>query len=120
MDKTALKRELKRLDGLLEKANIPQQQQATLEPIKLNLAFQKVQLDEAMEELMEAGIISEYKNGKTQTGTHQNPLFKSYLDLWRSYMAGFDRFTAYLPKEKVEEEQPDSVLNKVIAMRRAK
>lgn len=120
MDNKAVKQEYKRLQELLERANISKRQKDTLAPVITNMAWQKVKLDEAMEEMQEESIICEYKNGKTQTGTHENPLFKAYINLWRAYMVGFEKFTSYLPKE-LKDEAPAtvSIIEQVKKMKKA-
>jgi hypothetical protein len=59
-----------------------------------------------------------YDNGGGQKGIRENPLFKGYENLWRSYMAGMSKIIDCLPDEiaTVESEvvnKPKTVLELV-------
>lgn len=115
MDKRKVTQERRRLEALL--ADVPQRD--ALAAVIDNMAWQRVKLDEAMEQMQDASVICEYNNGGGQTGTRENPLFKSYLNLWRGYLAGFEKLASYLPKETQEEVTgPVDVLAKVRAMKK--
>ena len=122
MDKRKVTREHKRLEALLDRAGVPEQQRAVLAPVVDNMAWQRVKLDEAREEMQEASVVCEYDNGGGQTGTRENPIFKAYINLWRAYMVGLEKFSYYLPKDLQEEAAGDSlsVLEQVKNMKKAK
>ena len=119
MDNNNVKTEYKRLVDLLRAANIPQQKISVLEPVIDNMAWQRVKLDEARAEMQDASIICEYNNGGGQTGTRENPVFKAYINLWRAYMVGLEKFSSYLPKELHDEVVNDgmSILEQVKQMK---
>ena len=89
MDKRAVTKEHKRLEALLDRADVPTQQ-------------------------------CHYDNGGGQTGERENPIFKAYINLWRAYMVGLEKYTSYLPKELQEEAAGDSlsVLDQVKQMKK--
>ena len=120
MDKRKINAEHKRLKALLDRAEVPQQQQDVLAPVIDNMAWQRIKLDETREEMQDASVVCEYDNGGGQTGTRENPIFKGYVNLWRAYMAGLEKFTYYLPKELQEEAAAESfsVLEQVKNMKK--
>lgn len=109
MDKNSVETEYKRLQDLLDRADVPQQKRDVLAPVIDNMAWQRVKLDEAREEMQDASIVCEYNNGGGQTGTRENPIFKGYVSLWRAYMIGLEKFSACLPKDLQEEAAGDSI-----------
>ena len=121
MDKNSVETEYKRLQDLLDRADVPQQKRDVLAPVIDNMAWQRVKLDEAREEMQDASVVCEYNNGGGQTGTRENPIFKAYINLWRAYMVGLEKFTSYLPKDLQEEAVGDSisVLDQVKKMKKA-
>lgn len=121
MDKKRVENEHKRLEALLDRADVPKQQRDVLAPVIDNMAWQRIKLDEAREEMQDASIVCEYNNGGGQSGTRENPIFKAYINLWRAYMVGLEKFTSYLPKELQEEAAGDtiSVLEQVKRLKKA-
>lgn len=121
MDNRKVTKEHKRLEELLDRAEVPQQQRDLLTPVVDNMAWQRVKLDEARKEMQDASIVCEYDNGGGQTGTRENPIFKAYINLWRAYMVGLEKFSSYLPKELQAEVVGESVsvLDQVRQMRKA-
>lgn len=121
MDNRKVTKERKRLEELLDRAEVPQQQRDLLTPVVDNMAWQRVKLDEARKEMQDASIVCEYDNGGGQTGTRENPIFKAYINLWRAYMVGLEKFSSYLPKELQAEVVGESVsvLDQVRQMRKA-
>ena len=109
MDKRKVTAEKKRLIALLDRAEIPAQQRDVLAPVIDNMAWQRVKLDEAREEMQDASIVCHYCNGGGQEGERENPIFKAYINLWRAYMIGLDKYTSYLPKELQDEATGDNV-----------
>ncbi len=121
MDKRKVTREHKRLEALLDRADVPQQQRDVLAPVIDNMAWQRVKLDEAREEMQDASIVCHYCNGGGQEGERENPIFKAYINLWRAYMVGLEKYTSYLPKELQDEATGEglSVLEQVKQMKKA-
>lgn len=97
------------MEAILNDAEVPQKQREVLASVIDNLAWQRVKLDEAMQELKDASLTCEYDNGGGQTGTRENPLFKGYFSLWKAYLAGLEKYSAYLPKDLQEEIKSDTV-----------
>lgn len=122
MDKSIVKAEHKRLEALLDRAKVPQQQRDVLASVVDNLAWQRVKLDEAREQMQDASIVCHYENGGGQSGERENPIFKAYINLWRAYMVGLEKFSSYLPKELQAEAAGGSisVLEQVRQMRKGK
>ena len=122
MDKKAVNKEHKRLEALLDRADVPQQQRDVLAPVIDNMAWQRVKLDEAREQMQDASIVCHYDNGGGQEGERENPIFKAYINLWRAYMVGLEKYTSYLPKDLQEEAAGDglSVLDQVKQMKKVK
>ena len=103
MDKKKVIEEKKRLEALLKRADIPAQQQDVLAPVIENMAWQRLKLDEAREQMQDENIVCHYCNGGGQEGERENPIFKAYINLWRAYMVGLEKYTSYLPKEMQDE-----------------
>ena len=120
MDKRKVRAEKKRLIALLERAEVPKQQQEVLAPVIDNISWQRIKLEETMLQMQEESVICEYQNGGGQSGIRENPIFKAYVNLWRAYMVGLDKYTSYLPKELQEEVagQVVDVLAQVRAMKK--
>lgn len=109
MDDNRVLQEHKRLEDLLERADVPHRQRDVLAPVIDNMAWQRIKLDEAREEMREASVVCSYNNGGGQEGTRENPIFKAYINLWRAYMVGLEKYTSYLPKELQEEAAGGSI-----------
>lgn len=120
MDSKKVLKEHKRIEGLLNRAEVPQQLRDVLAPVVDNLAWMRIKLDETREEMKEAGVTCEYDNGGGQTGVRENPVFKGYLNLWRGYLAGIEKLQSYLPKDLPDEVIKDDLtpLAKVIQMKK--
>lgn len=121
MDDTEIKaraeEEQKRIQTLLNEVGISDKRQKLLEPIILNTAWMKAKLDDAREAIKTSNIVISYDNGGGQKGIRENPLFKGYESLWRSYMAGMSKILDALPQEVIEQsvaiEQPKTMLELV-------
>ena len=122
MDNIKVMQEHERLESLLDKANVPQQRRDVLAAVIDNMAWQRIKLDETRVEMQNASVVCDYDNGGGQTGVRENPIFKAYINLWRAYMVGLEKFTSYLPKELQDEVPGDivSVLDQVRQMKRVR
>lgn len=110
--------EIERLTGLLEEKEISDVRIRALSSIIENTAWMKVKLDEAREAVKSSNVVIPYDNGGGQKGLRENPLFKGYEALWKSYMAGMAKILECFPEEKVKEqaeivESPKTVLELV-------
>ena len=95
--------EKQRLTSLLFSCNVKQERIDALDAVIDNTAWMKAKLDEARETIKNTSVAIPYKNG-TQTGIHENPLFKGYHNLWKSYMSGMNVILSNLPQAVVEKE----------------
>lgn len=103
MEELALE-EIKRLKDLLLDYGVTDKKVRLLEPIIENTAWMKVKLDEAREVVQESSVVISYDNGGGQKGIRENPIFKGYEALWKSYMSGMNILLSTLPTEIVKEE----------------
>jgi len=97
--------EVKRLMQILEDAEVSENRREALKPIVENVAWMKEKLDDAREKIAESSVAIPYDNGGGQTGIRENPLYKGYESLWKSYMAGMDRILSTLPDEEIKKEE---------------
>ena len=109
--------EEKRILDLLEEIGISDKRMKLLRPIVTNTAWMKAKLDDAREAIKNSNIVITYDNGGGQRGIRENPLFKGYESLWRSYMAGMGKILDSLPQEQIEQasevEKPATMLELV-------
>lgn len=115
--KARAEEEQNRIIELLNEVGISAKKMKLLEPIVLNTAWMKVKLDDAREAIKNSNIVISYDNGGGQKGIRENPLFKGYESLWRSYMAGMAKLLESLPQEQIEQaaeiENPVTMLELV-------
>ena len=115
--KARAEEEQNRILELLQGVGISDKRQKLLEPIILNTAWMKAKLDDAREAIKNSNIVISYDNGGGQKGIRENPLFKGYESLWRSYMAGMGKILDSLPQEQIEQaveiEKPATMLELV-------
>ena len=96
--------EVERLTALLEEYGTSDKRIKALSTIIENTAWMKIKLDDAREAVKTSNVVIPYDNGGGQTGLRENPLFKGYESLWKSYMAGMSRILDCLPSEQVNIE----------------
>lgn len=111
-------REKQRLTALLFDCGISETRMHALEPIIENVAWMRGKLDDTREAIKTSEVVIAYDNGGGQKGLRENPLFKGYYSLFKSYMRGLDAILDALPKEvakavEAEVEQPKTVLELV-------
>lgn len=115
--KARAEKEQNRITDLLSEVGISDKRMKLLEPIILNTAWMKAKLDDAREAIKNSNIVISYDNGGGQKGIRENPLFKGYESLWRSYMAGMAKVLESLPQEQIEQvveiEKPATMLELV-------
>ncbi|MBO7423218.1 MAG: hypothetical protein J6T99_07530, partial [Oscillospiraceae bacterium] len=121
---TANNREIRRLTKILRDCEVSEARLKSLQSVIENVAWMKAKLDETRHQI-EAGelksITIPYDNGGGQTGIRENPLFKGYESLWKSYMSGMEKILAALPPEAVKaEEKEDAPPKSVLDLVRAK
>jgi hypothetical protein len=115
--KARAEEEQNRITDLLSEVGISDKRMKLLEPIILNTAWMKAKLDDAREAIKNSNIVISYDNGGGQKGIRENPLFKGYESLWRSYMAGMGKILDILPQDQIEQaievEKPATMLELV-------
>ena len=107
-------KEERRLRKTLREASVSETRIEMLKPVIQNVAWMKVRLDDTREVIKTSQVVIPYDNGGGQKGLRENPLFKGYEALWKSYMGGMNRIIEALPAEVevVEEEaRPQTVLS---------
>lgn len=104
-----------RLRALLFNCGVNQTYVDFLETTIENTAWMKAKLDDAREQIKNTSVAIPYDNGGGQRGIRENPLFKGYENLFKSYMSGLKQILDVLPKEAVaikdaEIEAPKTTL----------
>lgn len=122
MENVRILDEQKRLEAILDQANVPEQHREVLAPVVDNLAWMKVKLEDTRVQIKNSGVAIPYDNGGGQSGIRESPLFKGYYNLWKSYASALAIFTSYLPKEIEEEVNTETldILTQVREMKKAK
>lgn len=110
--------EQNRITDLLVDVGISERRRKMMEPIIVNTAWMKAKLDDAREAIKQSNIVISYDNGGGQKGIRENPLFKGYESLWKSYMQGMSKILDCLPQEAceikaMELEKPKTMLELV-------
>ena len=80
----------------LVKTSSPERAQV-LRPLCENVGWMKARLDMAREEIGEAELTIEYQHGGGQSGVTENPVFRAYEALFRSYISGLGKLLDALP-----------------------
>lgn len=110
--------EQNRIIEILKEAEVSKKRIKLLDPVIQNTAWMKAKLDDAREAIKNSNIVISYDNGGGQKGIRENPLFKGYESLWKSYMHGMSKILDSMPPEaasiKTEElEKPKTMLELV-------
>lgn len=84
---------------------------SALETVIENCAWMKAKLDETREAIKVSGVAIKYDNGGGQSGIRENPLFKGYHALWKSYMLGLREIIDLVPAAKEKTEPPEAPKN---------
>ena len=96
--------EQKRIIEILNEVGISDRRMKLMEPLILNTAWMKAKLDDTREAIKNSNVVIPYDNGGGQKGLRENPLFKGYESLWKSYIQGMNRILDCLPQEVIEVE----------------
>ena len=124
---TRTTRERRRLNKMLRDGGVEDRMVRALRPVVENTAWMKVKLDAAREKIHNTDIVIPYDNGGGQKGIRESPAFHGYESLWKSYMLGMGRLLDTMPereqadaeKDRANESAPATVLDLVMARRRA-
>ena len=100
-------KEKRRLKKLLKDAGVSDGRIKALEPVIENVSWMKIKLDQAREKIKSSAIVIPYDNGGGQTGIRENPAFRGYESLWKSYMSGMSKILEYMPPEIIETEKKE-------------
>lgn len=94
-------------------------------PLFDNICWMQIKLEEARADIAEDGLTIEYDNGGGQSGIRENPAFKAYEALWKSYCAGLQLLLAELPDSSkqviaadAKRAAPESALALVLGRRK--
>ena len=112
--------ERQRLTSLLFSCNVKKETIDAMGSIIENTAWMKAKLDETRETIKNTAVAIPYDNGGGQKGIRENPLFKGYSALWKSYMSGMNVILDCLPKEVAKKEEPADKPKTVLELVRAK
>lgn len=95
--------ERRKLARFLNKNGLNEEKIKSLDPVILNVSWMKSKLDDARTAIGEDGITVEYDNGGGQTGVRENPAFRAYEALWKTYLSGLDALLKLLPEGATED-----------------
>lgn len=114
--------ERRKLTRFLSKNGMDEEKIKSIDPVILNVSWMKAKLDDARAHIGEDGITVAYDNGGGQTGVRENPAFRAYEALWKTYLSGLDVLLKLLPEqaeqEQVAELKPASALALVTSRRK--
>lgn len=114
------KKEIKTMTNLLLAFGVSENRIKIMTPVIENTAFIKVKLDEAREIVKNSTVVISYDNGGGQKGIRENPIFKSYEALWKSYLSGINIIYSVLPQEVAKEEIKEEAAKTTLELIRAK
>lgn len=102
--------ERQRLTALLFDCGISDVRMKAMETIIENVSWMRVKLDDTRDAIKQTGVAIPYDNGGGQKGIRENPLFKGYQSLFKSYMSGMEIIIACLPRDdgKALENGPET------------
>lgn len=98
MDKR-IETEKKRIYELLDRAGVKDSRRDALEVVIDSCAFMRVKLEDCQDAIKTSNVVIPYDNGGGQKGLRENPLFKGYEALHKSYLLGLDKIMAVIPKD---------------------
>lgn len=93
---------------------LPAAKKATLEGVYRNVIFMENKLYETLQDAQNEPLTVFYDNGGGQTGTRENPIFKAYESLFKSYLSGVKTILDAVPDGiNLDVDQPATVLQLV-------
>lgn len=110
--------EAERLRSLLFDCGVEVKRIELLGTLIENTAWMKTKLEDVQEKIKDSSVCIPYDNGGGQKGIRENPLFKGYESLFKSYMAGMKAILGVLPVQaeairQAEIEKPKTMLELV-------
>ena len=112
------------LRQLLFDCGVSEARLSLMEPVMENVAWMRIKLEEARRDIKNSKVVIKYDNGGGQSGLRENPLYKGYESLWKSYISGLSKLLDLLPTAQAkaavpEELKPKTVLEIVRAKKKA-
>lgn len=107
------KKEIRNIKKILPE-DINKTKLQALMPIIENTAWMKVKLDDLREKIKNSGAVIPYDNGGGQKGVKENPAFRGYESLWKSYLSGMDRILGAMPEESAKEVKQEITENQTV------
>ena len=99
-----VKAEVERLRLLLVDVGVSDTRLSILEPVIVNASWMKVKLDKTRDDIKTSSVVIPYDNGGGQKGLRENPLFKGYEALWKSYFAAISKILESVPADVARDE----------------
>lgn len=106
--------ERERIMALLFEYKIPDKRIRLLYSVIDNTAWMKAKLDEARATIKNSSVAIPYDNGGGQKGIRENPIFKGYENLFKSYMTGMGKILDVLPDDAALDAIDDDVRPKTV------
>jgi hypothetical protein len=78
--------------------------------LALNIVFMEDKLDQAREMIGTTSVTIPYDNGGGQMGIRENPAFKGFHALLKSYMAAIDELAKLIEEDKQVKKEEESPL----------
>lgn len=115
-----MEKEIERIRELLRDMDVKEKRIDMLCPIIENVAYMREKLDGARDAIKNSQVAIAYDNGGGQKGIRENPLYKGYEALWKSYIAGMKIIIDEMPEceAKHEEEQRPQNMIEIIRARK--
>lgn len=108
MSNDPAKKERLRIRRQLKRAGVTDERIKLLEPVIENVAWMRGRLDQTRDLIENSQVTIAYDNGGGQKGIRENPAYKGYEALWRSYMLGIAKILEALPAEIAKEEKKEA------------
>lgn len=78
---------------------------AALDPSLQNLATMANKLEDLREIIEEEPAVIDYNNGGGQQGKRENPSYKAYEALWKSYLSGMNALIKMMDTDSAPQEE---------------
>ena len=102
------------LRQLLFDCGVSEDRLALMEPVIENTAWMRVKLEEARKDIKNSKVVIKYDNGGGQSGLRENPLYKGYEALWKSYISGISKLLDLLPPAQAKAAVPADLKPKTV------
>lgn len=99
--------EAERLKALLSDSGVSENYISVISSVIENTAWMKIKLDEARNAIKTSNVVIPYDNGGGQKGLRENPLFKGYEALFKSYLGGLKQILDGMPEQAAEIKEAE-------------